>query len=214
MIFEEEMNMVSRLFPVGIFVIFVAFWVIYPGCASSPPSRFYLLSSMSETGPEKKPSAEDRCLSIGIGPINIPDYLDQPRIVTRVAPNEITLGELDRWAEGFRNNLTRVLAKNLSILLCTKTIAIFPWRGGIPIDYRIEMEVLRLDGNLGGNVSLEAWWMVFSGDGKRMILAKRSSFNEAVGEKDYKSLVLTESQALEKLSREIAEAVKNLPHLP
>ena len=41
------------------------------------------------------------------------------------------------------------------------------------------MEVLRLDGSLGGNVSLEAWWMVLSGDGKRMLFAKKSNFTEA-----------------------------------
>jgi len=158
-----------------------------------------------------KPSADERCLSLGIGPINIPDYLDQPSIVTRGDPNEIALAEFDRWAERLKDNLSRVLAKNLSTQLCTKTIAFFPWRGVIPVDYRIEMEVLRLDGSLGGNVSLETWWMVLSGDGKRMLLAKKSSFNEAVGGQDYKSLVSAQSRALGHLSREIAEAIQTLP---
>jgi uncharacterized lipoprotein YmbA len=120
------------------------------------------------------------------------------------------LAEFDRWGEPLGDNLKRVLAKNLSILLCIKTIAFFPWRGGIPIDYRLEMEVLRLDGSLGGTVSLEAWWMVFSGDGKRMLIAKKSTFIEAVGGQDYKSLVAAQSRALGTLSREIAEVIKVL----
>jgi len=37
---------------------------------------------------------------------------------------------------------------------------------------RIEMGVLRLDGSLGGNVFLEASWMVFSEDGKEMLFFK------------------------------------------
>jgi uncharacterized lipoprotein YmbA len=73
------------------------------------------------------------------------------------------------------------------------------------------MEVLRLDGSLGGNVSLEAWWMVFSGDGKRMLFSKKSSFNEAVGGKDYKSLASAQSRTVGRLSAEIAEAIKTLP---
>ena len=105
----------------------------------------------------------------------------------------------------------RAPAKNLLILLCTKTITFFPWRGGVPIDYRIEMEVLGLDGSLGGNVSLEAWWIVFSGDGKRMLFSKKSSFNEAVGGKDYKSLASAQSRTVGRLSAEIAEAIKILP---
>lgn len=78
------------------------------------------------------------------------------------------------------------------------------------MDYRIQMEVLRLDGNLGGSVSLEAWWVVLSGDGKSMLLAKKSSFTEAVGGKDFKSLVAAESRTVGRLSAEIAEAIKTL----
>jgi uncharacterized lipoprotein YmbA len=73
------------------------------------------------------------------------------------------------------------------------------------------MDVFRLDGSLGGNVSLEAWWMVFSGDGKRMLVSKKSTFTEAVGGQDYKSLVSAQSRALGTLSREIAEVIKTLP---
>ena len=203
--------MKNRLFYTLVILILGALWVGHSGCASSPASRFYLLSSLDTSSPEMKPSADERCLSLGIGPINIPDYLDQPSIVTRGDPNEIALAEFDRWAERLKDNLSRVLAKNLSTQLCTKTIAFYPWRGVIPVDYRIEMEVLRLDGSLGGNVSLETWWMVLSGDGKRMLLAKKSSFNEVVGGQDYKSLVSAQSRALGHLSREIAEAIQTLP---
>jgi uncharacterized lipoprotein YmbA len=182
----------------------------FVGCTSSPPPRFYLLSPLETISPETKLPAEERCFSVGIGPIRIPDHLDQPRIVTRGAPNEIAMAEFDRWGEPLKDNLTRVLAKNLSILLCTKTIAFFPWRGGIPIDYRIEMEVLRLDGGLGGNVSLEAWWVILSGDGKKMLFSKKSNITEAAGGQDYRSLVAAKGRTVGRLSAEIAEAIKTL----
>jgi len=73
------------------------------------------------------------------------------------------------------------------------------------------MEVLRLDGSLGGDVTLEAWWMVLSGDGKKMRLNKKSTFTEAAAGKDYNSLVSAESRAVGLLSSEIAEAIKTLP---
>jgi len=203
--------MKSRLFHILIVLILGALLTIHSGCASSPSSRFYILSALDTMSPEMKLPEDERCLSIGIGPINIPDYLDQPKIVTRSALNEVALAEFDRWAERLRDSLARVLAKNLSTLLCIKTVTFFPWRGVISFDYRVEMEVLRMDGSLGGNVSLEAWWMVFSGDGKRMLLAKKSSFNEVVGGQDYRSLVAAQSRALGHLSLEIAEAIKNLP---
>ena len=202
--------MKNDLFRLWVVIILCTLWVVLCGCASSPTPRFYLLTSLKATSPEIKASTEERCLSIGIGPISIPYYIDRPQIVTRGASNEFTLAEFDRWGEPVGENLKRALAENLSILLCTKTIAFFPWRGGIPIDYRIEMEVLRLDGSLGGNVSLDAWWIVSSGDGKKMLAYKRSTLTEAVGGQDYKSLVAAQSRALGTLSREIAEVIRTL----
>jgi uncharacterized lipoprotein YmbA len=210
MIIEKEIKMKNGLFRLLAVIIFSTLWVVLSGCASSPNPRFYLLSSLEGTSPEVKPSGEERCFSIGIGPISIPYYLDRPQIVTRGASNEFTLAEFDRWGEPVGDNLKRALAANLSILLCTKTIAFFPWRGGIPVDYRIEMEVLRFDGSLGGNVSLDAWWMVSGGDGKKILASKRSTLTEAVGGQDYKSLVSAESRALGTLSREIAETIRTL----
>ena len=193
------------------FLMLGALWVVCSGCASSPPVRFYTLSPSVPAGPETNPSGNKACLSLGIGPIKFPDYLDQPKIVTRMTPYEIQMAEYDRWAEGLKDNFTRVLGKNLSALVCTRNILVFPWRGGAPIDYRVEMEVLRLDGGLGGEVTLEAWWMVLSGDGKKTVLSRRSTFTEAVGGKDYPSLVASQSRTVGLLSSEIAEAIKTLP---
>jgi uncharacterized protein len=211
MMIEKEVKMKNGLIRLLAILILGGLWVVHFGCASSPPTRFYALSPSATTVQESKPSADDGCLSFGIGPIKIADYLNHPLIVTREGSNELTGAEFDRWAERLGDNLTRVLAKNLSNLLCTKTIVLFPWRGKIPIDYRIEMEVLRLDGNLGGDVTLEAWWMILSGDGKKMVLSKKSTFTEAVAGKDYSSLVSAESRAVGLLSSEIAQAIKTLP---
>jgi len=203
--------MKNRFYPTLTLILFGAFLFAHFGCASSPTPRFYLLSPLTTTGSELKPPADERCLSIGIGPIKIPGYLDQAQIVTRSTANELTLAEFDRWAEPLKENFTRVLSQNLSMLLCTKTVVVFPWRGTIPVDYRIETDVLRFDGILGGHVSLEAWWRVFSGDGRTMLLARKSDLSEPAGGGGYKSLVSAQGRTLEKLSREIAEAIKTLP---
>lgn len=195
------------LFRLGIIIVLSALWAAQFRCMSSPSSRFYVLGSLSTKGPEVSPPAEAGCLSIGIGPIKMPAYLDQRQIVTRSSASELQLAEFDRWAEPLKENFTRVLSQNLSTQLCTKTVVVFPWRGTIPTDYNIQIDVDRFDGALGGNVSLEAWWMVFSGNSKRLLWSKKSSFTEPVGGKDYESLVSAQSRSLASLSREIAEAI-------
>jgi uncharacterized lipoprotein YmbA len=211
MMIEKEMKMKNHLFHVLEILTLCALLAVQFGCASSPPTRFYLLSSLDTTRPEMKPSADERCFSIGIGPVRIPEYLNQPKIVTRGGGNQLKLAEFDQWSEGLNVNITRVLAENLSVLLCTKTVAIFPWRGGIPLDYRIELDIQRFDGHLGGDVSLDGWWRLLSGDGKTLLQSKRTSVSESAGGGDYESLVLAQSRTLEKLSHEVAEAIKTLP---
>ena len=180
------------------------------GCGRSPSSRFYLLDPVSDRAPapKGKPFSDPRCVSIGIGPVEIPSYLDQPEIVTRVSPNEIRLAEFERWAEPLKDNLPRVLAQNLSALLCIKEISFFPWRKEVPKDYRIEVKVIRFDGNPGDKVTLEAWWRLVSGDGKTLLHSKRSNFSESVTGSDYASLVRSQSHLHAALSREIAEAIE------
>ena len=202
--------MTKRLFQLGIVLMLGTLLADQFGCASSPPTRFYLLSSLPTASPETKPLLGESCFSIGIGPINMPTYLDQPNIVTRTTANELLLAEFDQWAESLKENFTRVVAENLSTFVCTKTVVVFPWRGKIPIDYRIEMDVLRFDGTLGRDVYLEAWCRVFSGDGKTMLLSRKVNLSGPVDDGNYKSLVSAQSRILEKLSREIAEAIKNV----
>ena len=91
-----------------------------------------LLSPPATTSSGDETFGGRRCLSFGIGPIKIPEYLNQPKIVTRKGPNELTLAEFDRWAERLKDNLTRVLAKNLSNLLCTKDDRSLPMARGDP----------------------------------------------------------------------------------
>ena len=199
----------SRFLTLLLWIVIGILLVAIYGCARSPSSRFYLLDSLVSpaAAPEGKNVLDNRCVSIGIGPIEIPDYLDRAQIVTRVTPNEIKLAEYDRWAEPLKDSFTRVLAKNLSTLLCVKEISFFPWRREIPRDYQIEVKVIRFDGSPGDKVVLEAWWTLLSGDGKTLLESKRSSFSEPAGGRDYKSLVAAQSRNLASLSREIAEAI-------
>jgi uncharacterized lipoprotein YmbA len=57
------------------------------GCASTPPSRFYTLSSLQEGGRGQKESPSDQGLVITVGPIKFPEYLDRTEIVTRAGSN-------------------------------------------------------------------------------------------------------------------------------
>ncbi len=186
----------------------VALFLYLAGCASSAPSRFYVLSPLTSSKAESQALKDEGCIALGVGPVELPAYLDRPQIVTRVSENELNLAEFDKWAEPLKDNFSRVLVENLSTLLCADAISIFPWKGPTPIDYQVEVTVIRMDGNVGGNASLVARWAIFRQNDRKMLLTRQSSFSRLLSSESYKALVSAQSRAIADLSREIAEAIK------
>lgn len=194
----------SRLtgFVVGVLVL------VLSGCASTPPTRFFILSPIA--GSERIGARMgERCFAIGIGPVKIPEYLNQPEIVTRITQNEIRVDEFAKWAEPLENNISRALAENLSSLLCLRSIVIFPWWGQTPIDYRIDVYVIQMDGLLGENAFLDVSWSIADGADRKKpaLVTKRSRYKEPTGGGDYEAFVSAQGRNLASLSRDIAEAI-------
>ena len=173
------------------------------GCAASTPARYYVLSPLAEG----KVASQESCPAVGIGPIKLPEYVNRTQIVTRTSPNEITLAYFDLWAEPLAESVPRTLAENVSRLICTKEIVFFPWRPSHVPDYRVEVEILTMDGALGTTVSLEAWWSVASGKAR---VTRKATYTEQVTGQGYDALVQAESRALAALSRDIAGALAQM----
>jgi uncharacterized protein len=180
------------------------------GCASSPPSRFYTLSALQAggRGPGEFPSDQD--LTIVVGPIQFPEYLNRAEVVTRSSRNKITLSEFDLWAGSLTEDFSRVLAENLSVLLSTESVIVYPGPRSSLAQYRITMDVIRFDGSLGGDVSLIVRWAIHEGKERRVVFVRKSTISEPSGAQGYEAMVAADSRALEKLSREIAEAIRTL----
>jgi uncharacterized lipoprotein YmbA len=120
------MNCPSYLFRVNIILSLLL--LVLSGCASTEPSRFYILSSLHGTEAEQVQEESEQGIAIGVGPVKIPAHLNRPQIVTRTSQNELKLAEFDKWAGSFKDGFTRVLAKNLSVLLSTEP------RGGCHVE--------------------------------------------------------------------------------
>ncbi len=181
------------------------------GCASSPPSRFYTLSSLQAGERELKELASDKGLTIVVGPMTFPAYLDRTEIVTRSSSNKITFSAFDVWAGSLAEDFSRALGENLSALLPTETVIVYPGPRSSSVDYRITVDVIRFDGSLGGDVSLIARWAIIKGKERKLVSVRKSTIIEPSGAQGYEAMVAADSRALEKLSREIAEAIRTLP---
>lgn len=178
------------------------------GCASSPSSTFYLLSPTAVAESETGSAEQANCIHLRIAPVKFPEYLNRPHIVTRNTENKLTLADYDRWAEPLSDTFARVLAENISRQICTRKVSLSQGKALKESDYRVDMEVYRMDGILGKEAVLEAWWTVSGGAGNTFLRSKRSRFSEPVNENTYGAFVQAQSRVLAALSREIAEAIK------
>ena len=188
--------------------ILVALLVV--GCANTPTYTFYTLSAMQAVDPTPKAVYRSNDATISLNSVSFPSYLDRPQIVTRPTAHTLAIHEFRRWGGSLEADFVRVLVENLSILLDTQRI--FLPRQNVPftIDYRVAIDVKRFDGNLGEQVVLDVDWMIIAQENKEHAVIRRSVIREAVGSHDYESLVSAKSQAVEKLSREIADVIRKI----
>jgi len=142
----------------GLPVILAIAAIFLGGCARSQTPRFYTLSPMPPDEVTSKPQSPARNAVVGIGPVTLADYLDQPDMLTRTGDNQLKKAEYDRWAGSLKDDFINVLADNIGLLVPTQRIYLYPWRGSVPIGYQVAVEVVRCDGRLGDAAELVARW--------------------------------------------------------
>ncbi|QXP84933.1 PqiC family protein [Methylococcus sp. Mc7] len=175
------------------------------GCGTSPDTRFYVLSAAQEP---VRPAVE-REIALGVGPVELPEYLDRPQIVTRTGQNELQLAEFDKWAESLKGSVTQVLAENLAAYLPSRKVVVYPWKRSAQVDYQLVVKVIRFEG-AGGESVLNVRWSVSGGDGKTELLVRESRYAEPAVGTDYRATVAAMSRTLARFSRDVAEAVRGL----
>lgn len=173
------------------------------GCASSTPSRFYTLSTAST------PVVASQAYSVSVGPVTVPAVVDRPQIVIRSGPNQVIIHEFDRWAAPLKDDIGRVVAENLSSMLGTAQVTLFPQSSAGGASYRVAIDILHFDSDLGKAANLDATWTVRSS--KNEVLRRgRTVLTEATQNAEFDALVAAHSRAIGRLSTEISRAIQEI----
>jgi uncharacterized lipoprotein YmbA len=177
------------------------------GClGSTPPTQFYLVPPLTGGGTTAPASAGQRDLTLGVGPVTVPPYLDRPQIVTRTSRAKLTLADFDQWAGPLPDTIARVLSEDLSLLIPTDRVVLYPWPRNVDPDYQVTVEVLQFDRGPGDEVELVAHWSLLDRDGKELVM-RRSRISQAAGGADYEATVTAMGRTLETLARDMATAL-------
>jgi uncharacterized protein len=191
----------------------IASALLLSGCAESKPARFYVLTPLAAAKDVTGPAGP----AIGVGPVVIPQYLDRPDIVTRSNDNRLDLAEFDQWGGRIGDNITRVLAENLSGLLKTDRVSIYPWTDSSALTAQISVDITQFERDQSGAVTLSAFWTIADAQSGKILRNGRSNIQKAIGPAAsgaataYDPIVAAMSEALASLSEEIAAAIKAVP---
>ena len=174
------------------------------GCGTTPPPTFYQLSETAGT----QLSGLERGIAIGVGPVNVAAYLDRPQIVIRGLGHQLELSEFNRWVEPLTDSISRVIIVNLSNSLESTRVYKIPRRNKtILLEFRIEIDIARFDGMLGGDALLVARWTLYDRQSKPLV-TKVSIIRESSGGEGFDSLIAAQNRALQNLSQEIVASLR------
>lgn len=183
------------------------------GCGDSKPSRFYVLSPVQiEQASAVKPAAA-RTRSIGVGPVDIPKYLDRAPLVVFSTDNQLELNEFDRWGEPLSDSFARAMAGNLERITGVSRVELYPFMAGgrATPDYQVVVEVLQFRLGRDGRIDLQANWTIFGGEGRRNLASGSTRVERSVAPGDMNKAVNAMSSAVAMLSQEVASALNTLP---
>lgn len=128
--------------------------LVLAGCGSSPHVNYYRLTAQATALPAGESPA------LGVGPIEIPAYLDRDKFVYQQEGNTLRVAVTEQWAEPLEDGVERVMALNLASLLNTQNVRTFPWQSKRAPEYGIRVNILDLDSN-ATEATLTAEWLVY-----------------------------------------------------
>jgi len=193
----------------------VAIWLSFGGCSAlaprADPSNFYILAALPEAdmATDKNAAGIKIKFSVGLGPIELPGYIDRQQIATRTSTNRLSYSENDRWAAPLSENFSRILAQNIAHLSNPARVIRFPWQNTDAPDYQVKIEVLQFEASSNQEALLTAHWSVID-QNKKLLVSQRSQLHRRSASLSTEDFVKGLSETVGELSREIVKTLQTL----
>jgi uncharacterized protein len=180
------------------------------GCAAGRPAHFYTLAPAAVPRASAETAATPgKAAPIGLGPVEMPAYLDRPEIVTREGDYQVKMAEFDRWAEPLQGMVAGLLADRLGkALQGRREVVELPSRGGVQPYFGVAVSIDRFDADETGRVTLDARWRVYqTGDGHTVFTGRKTITEQGAPPPDYPAVVAAVGRAVGDLAGAVAPAV-------
>lgn len=190
------------------FILMTCLCSLLMACQHSPKKNYFYLTPINTTEKSSTDSASVTQL-IGLGPIDIPEYLTRSQIIDSQADNSLVMADNAYWAEPLDKSIARVISLNLIHMNVARSIVDFPWRNDSKPRYSFRLHIDDLSRN-GKNATINAIWELVD-NGNKTTLMRHHFVRSISAESGAKGLAQSYSQLLADLSREMDEALNKNP---
>lgn len=203
--------MASYLYKIGILAAILSSLILYSGCLNLKPSpditRYYTLSN---TYKAQLTHTEPKGLILGIRKIELPGYLESPRIVTRYNEYELDYSEHHRWVEPIDQIIGHLLQDSLKAAQGIDIVSIFPWPKALDYDYTIKINLQRFEALENNRALLQAQWTLLKGNSSQILIEEETSIISEWDGENYAVFAEAMSEACGKFIREIETTLESL----
>jgi uncharacterized lipoprotein YmbA len=192
-------------------IFFIGMCSLIVACQHSPKKNYYYLSAQAAEKSGEQRNNDLALQLIGIGPVEVADYLNRSQIIDNQTDNTLNMSENAYWAEPLDKSISRVISLNLTQLNNSRSFVNFPWRNDSKPKYSLRVRVDNL-ARSGSNATINATWELVNTETKSSLVRRIfvRSIPVAAGAK---ALAQSYSQLLGDLSKEMDEALnKNNQH--
>jgi len=131
------------------------------GCASLGPTHYYQLDG----GNAKAPASSDRGLAVWLESLQLADYLQRDVLLERQPDGSLATTH-DHWAGPLDANIRQLLQRQLASRLNSGRVVVGEQPAGFAPQYRLELNVTRLDAGDRTPATLDASWQLRDAQGK------------------------------------------------
>jgi uncharacterized lipoprotein YmbA len=187
----------TRLFLGTLAIIFIS------ACGSSPKTNYYMLSTKDSGTPGNSGPA------LGVGPVELPQYLRRSAMVINRDEHLLTLAEFDRWAEPLEDGITRVVALNLAMLLDTQDVQSYPWRRHAAPHFGVSLTLAQLSMR-GTSAELVTEWRITDVGSQTVLKQQIGRYITSASSADAAAVAAAYSELMLLLSQDIARSLRSL----
>ncbi len=181
--------------------------LVLVGC-KTPVTQYYVLNTVPAKQAIKSAAPVP---AITLRQVEIPRYLDRPRMVSRDAENHLHISEYHQWGGRLRDNLANTLSDNLAERVGSVTVTTAPFPGSMDAEISLLVDFRQFERLADGYMHLRVRWLL-QRSGKIIESHYEQLQSDAViVESDYADMAAAMSQLLGRLADKVAMSILNLP---